>query len=323
MTQKREFKTIREQIEILEGRGLIIDDKEKAEQYLLTNNYYNIINGYSKYFQKSPDSDVYVDGANFNEVFKLYFFDKEIKHLLLNAILSAEHHLKSILAHRFAEKYPNKRYAYLCAECYKQDKTLNIIYTISKISNVINKNINGGNNSISYYVNKYNDVPIWVIVDYLNFGDLRSIISCLPETVQNKISLDLCSFIKENILDFEGLFSPENMNSFIRNIHEVRNICAHNNRLLDFKCRASSKFFMPLHSKYDISKTDNRTTVYTTFLSLQCFLTKTEYGVLNNSIRKRARNLNKHLKSIGINDILQLLGFPSDWNTLPTIPQDS
>lgn len=27
------------------------------------------------------------------------------------------------------------------------------------------------------------------------------------------------------------------MISFIENIHELRNVCAHNNRLLDFRCR--------------------------------------------------------------------------------------
>ena len=71
---------------------------------------------------------------------------------------------------------------------------------------------------------------------------MRSVISCLPETVQNKISLEVCSFVKENILDFEELFSTENMNSFIGNIQEARDACTHNNRLPDFKCRASSKF---------------------------------------------------------------------------------
>lgn len=47
---KKDFKTIEEQIELLRSRGLIIPDEDKAYRYLLTNNYYNIINGYSKFF---------------------------------------------------------------------------------------------------------------------------------------------------------------------------------------------------------------------------------------------------------------------------------
>lgn len=38
------FKTIKEQIKIMEDRGLKIDDYQKAEAYLLENNYYNVIN---------------------------------------------------------------------------------------------------------------------------------------------------------------------------------------------------------------------------------------------------------------------------------------
>lgn len=47
----KEFKTIDEQIEILKNRGLIFKDTNMARRYLLTNNYYNIINGYGNIFK--------------------------------------------------------------------------------------------------------------------------------------------------------------------------------------------------------------------------------------------------------------------------------
>lgn len=48
----KDFKTIDEQLALLRSRGLIIPNEEKARLYLLTNNYYNIVNGYSKYFPR-------------------------------------------------------------------------------------------------------------------------------------------------------------------------------------------------------------------------------------------------------------------------------
>lgn len=72
-------------------------------------------------------------------------------------------------------------------------------------------------------------------------------------SLQNSVARDLSSFIKVNINTTE-IFPPETMMSFIENINDVRNICAHNNRLLDFKCRRDSKFWNPLHSKYQINK---------------------------------------------------------------------
>ena len=50
------FKTIEEQIILLKQRGLIIPDEDKAKKVLLSNNYYNIINGYSKYFPMRGDN---------------------------------------------------------------------------------------------------------------------------------------------------------------------------------------------------------------------------------------------------------------------------
>ncbi len=44
------FKTLDEQISILKSRGLIIPDEEAAKLSLLCNNYYNVINYYSKFF---------------------------------------------------------------------------------------------------------------------------------------------------------------------------------------------------------------------------------------------------------------------------------
>lgn len=93
----KEFKSIDEQIELLKSRGLTIKDEEKAAKYLLTNNYYNIINGYSKPFLKLEDN--YIEGSSFDEVSHLYFFDKEIKDTFFNAILNVEHHVKSVLTH--------------------------------------------------------------------------------------------------------------------------------------------------------------------------------------------------------------------------------
>lgn len=43
------FRTLDEQLNILHKRGLHISDYPRAKRYLLTNNYYNVINGYSKF----------------------------------------------------------------------------------------------------------------------------------------------------------------------------------------------------------------------------------------------------------------------------------
>lgn len=311
------FNSIDEQIEKLKGRGLSIPNEEKAKNYLLTNNYYNIINGYSKYFMVKG-TEKYVDNASFDEISNVYLFDKQIKEAFFNAILDIEHHLKSVCAYYFAEGTKGRRYPYLDINCYDKNKTMQVIKSISIISNIIKnkKKFNQDDNSIYHYVKKYNDVPIWVVVDYFDFGLLESLIRSTNISIQNKIANSLIRFLKDNIPDFNDKFSPETMNTFIKNIREVRNICAHNNRLIGFECRSDSKYFKPLHDLYNISNSvgGNKKTVYATFITMQCFLSKTEFAILNNTIRKRIKNLDNKLESIDINDILKLLGFPTDWH---------
>ena len=307
----KEFKNIDSQLNVLKERGLIIGDYNSAKRYLLTNNYYNIINGYSKYFLENHK---YVNNSTFEEISRLYFFDKEIKFNLFRATTEAESHIKSILAHRFAEEYQDKPYAYLDINCYDNSKVLKVGKLISTLSSIINTNKNQkGDNAIKHYVNKYNDVPIWVLIGFLTFGQTSTLIQNLPTRIQNKIAFDLKGFAMENF-DMTEQFTPEIMMSFINNIREIRNVCAHNNRLLDFNCRASNKYFNCLHSLHNVNNNDKRTDVYNTVLILQCFLSGTEYAQLHNTFKKRVKTLNNRLDSIEINIILESIGFPNNWH---------
>jgi len=263
---QKNFKQVDDQIRILESRGMIIPDHDRCKQYLLTNNYYNIINGYSTYFQTSNGDDQYIRGTSFDEVCNMYSFDNEVKQTMFRAILNVEHHLKSIFAYRFAESYPDKRYSYLDINCYSNEKTLSVGYIISQLSRIINKQKKYPNNSIHHYVNHYDDVPIWVIIDYLDFGELVTMIDCVPRKLQNKIAKDLTSFIKDNLPDFKGQFTSEIMISLIKNIRETRNVCAHNNRLLEFRCRADSMYFPAIYEKYNIKPNGLRKRTFSIFL---------------------------------------------------------
>ena len=167
--------------------------------------------------------------------------------------------------------------------------------------------------SIYHYLSKYKHVPIWVLINYLNLGELRNLLKKTVKSLQNDISKDFCDFISQNIEGKIAVFPPETLNSFLVNINEIRNICAHNNRIIDYKCHQKVKYWEILHDKYQIIE-DNRNSVYSVFVSLQCFISNTEYAVLHNSIRKRINILSNQLKSISVNKILSKLGFPEDWH---------
>ena len=311
------FKTIDEQIQLLRNRKLIIDNENYAKDYLLSNNYYNIINGYSKYFPLEGEN--YKNGTTFEEVESLYRFDRDLKQAFFKAILSVELHLKSIFAYHFGESYGRKPYSYLNIECYDQNKTLSVISTIARLAQIINRQQKYQNTSIHHYVNNHHDVPIWVLVNYLDFGEIRSMIDSAVLSLQNKVAKDMQKFAKRN-LSKAGIFPPEIMMSFIENINEVRNVCAHNNRLLGFQCKSDSKYWADLHKKYNIPADTQRRNVFSVFISMQCFLSVLEYSTLHNTILKLMKNnLIKNLNTVSADSILETLGFPCDWYDTPKI----
>lgn len=318
-TSRKPFLTVDEQIQLLKHRGLEIPDESTAAKMLLSSNYYNIVNGYSKFFPM--DGDTYTNGTTLEEVNRLYVLDLELKQAYLKAVLAAESHLKSIFAYRFAEKFHDVRYAYLDIACYDQEKVLSAVQTIHNLSGIISKQRYISGSSIRHYVENYGNVPIWVLINYADFGDLRYMIANSQKDVQNKVARDMLDFVKQNRPDID-IFPPENMVDLLRNINELRNVCAHNNRLIGFRCRGDSKLWEPLHNAYGLGDRGGRRDPYSVYISLQCYTSKIEFSFLHNTIRKRLRHFRNNVHSLSANRILGALGFPENWvDHAPVMPQ--
>lgn len=313
------FKTIEEQFELLQSRGLTFTDKEKAEKFLLNNNYYNVINCYAKFFMTTDDK--FIEGTNFDEITQVHYFDKEIKSIFFKSILEAEKHFKSILAYRFSEKFRDQKYAYLIASNFNDDDILEVTKTISLLSNIINNYKNKRNNSINHYFYQHGDVPFWILTNYMNFGQLLYFYKYLDDALKNKIAKDFSSFLKDNLESDQIQLTSESLISFIENIIDMRNVVAHNNKLLGFKCKGHVRYIPELHSKYSISNNSEKQDVYNCFIVMQALLSKNQYAILHNTLLKRINYLRNRLNTIEIDVILNSLGFPSDWYKTPKIQQ--
>ena len=94
----KEFKTIAEQIRILETRGMRVG--EAASIVLLRENYYSIINGYKDPFldkeaMQSSADDVYLKGTRFEWLYSLFKFDRELRQITFSYLIQAEAALKT------------------------------------------------------------------------------------------------------------------------------------------------------------------------------------------------------------------------------------
>lgn len=306
------FKTLDQQLSILESRGLVITDKKFTKTYLLENNYYNIVNMYSKFFQTNENK--YIPGTKFEEIKALHIYDTEVKTILLKHIIIAEKYFKSIFTYYFSEAYPDEPFAYLDINNYPNAKPIILTRTFSDISKTIHMGLKSSKkNAIKHYNDRYGVVPMWVLVNELTFRNIIHLYKYTSDKIRNKIAKKLAQFLSSNV-GAHIVLEPRSIDSMLGNLVQIRNCVAHDNKLLGFKCNNHLVHIPLLHDKYDNLSTHSRQSVFFVFLALQCFLPYENYYLLHNSIRKRTIDQVKNLNSISINTVLQSYGFPNNWH---------
>jgi abortive infection bacteriophage resistance protein len=109
---ERPFTTIEDQIKKLDARGLDVSDPQ-TKDILAMENYYNVVNGYKKLLiddTYTGAGERYKGGANFNELYNLFLFDRGLKNVFIKYILEIESNVKAIISHDFSKKYGHDNY---------------------------------------------------------------------------------------------------------------------------------------------------------------------------------------------------------------------
>lgn len=188
------FKTHNQQLKILRDRGL--DVPTSAKRSLESYGYYSIVNGYKwSFLQRGVNGkpitpEQYIKNATFQEIQSLYNFDSELRSILFEALLKYEASLSADLAYRFSEAHPEE-HSYLAINNYTRDsqQVHSVVKTISSLSGVIQYK-SAQKNAINHYVNKHRHVPLWVLVNFLTFGDFNYFYQILTNDIKVKIAKD-------------------------------------------------------------------------------------------------------------------------------------
>jgi len=111
------FKTYRQLVSILRARGVNIKQGSagsRTMRILEKENYYNVVNGYKDLFIDQPHTatheEAYKTSTEFDEIYSLYSFDREIRIIYLKYILKLENHFKTVVSHYFSKQYGFKNY---------------------------------------------------------------------------------------------------------------------------------------------------------------------------------------------------------------------
>ena len=151
------YTTLRQQLKILRSKNMNISingQGAKVKKILERENYYSVINGYKDPFiQTSSNNETFISNTQFENLYTLFTFDRNVRLIYLKFILKIEHQIKSVIAHEFSKKYGHDNYLKLGnfdildnQNCNKKDnnKIKKVLTTIGKLetslSNQMNKN---------------------------------------------------------------------------------------------------------------------------------------------------------------------------------------
>jgi abortive infection bacteriophage resistance protein len=215
---------ISQQIELLKSRNLIFEDEFKAEQFILQNNYYRLAGYWRKYqvnFDKGKNN--FVDNTTFEQIVTLYELDALLGNILQKGFRIFEVCFRSKLAYYMVHSEPNGKFLYLQQNFYS-----NKISDKEKLEDLlikINKEINRSKNKFVKHYQKIENIPIWVAIEMLSFNTVSRMYSRWTNREVNKKVSSSFKLFK----NYEGSIK------IIRSLVDLRNLCAHQERIWNRK----------------------------------------------------------------------------------------
>lgn len=321
MTNSKPFKTLNQQLTLLRSRGLEVPSsaKRSLEQF----GYYSIINGYKWLFlQRNSKGKVikpekFVTDATFEEIQSLYDFDKQLRSILYDALLEYEANIASEISYRFSEEYPEE-HSYLAMDNFSRNthSVASVVGTISSLSNVIKRKSapKQSPNAIKHYVNNHGHVPLWVLVNFLTFGDLNFFYQNSKPNIQRNIAIDFTkkfnrSYHSKNRIDVESIKAINHI------VNHFRNAVAHG-EITYSKTIKSSPNFSSVKRNLNIQNLNlsSQSGVFELVIALKLVLNKKDYTKLTKNILKLLSDYNNKFTSVEFSAILHDMQFPENYN---------
>lgn len=209
--------SIEEQVATLRGRGLAIPDEARARHYLANISYFRLSAYTRPFYQPGCQEHYFLDGTSFEDVLRLYVFDRELRLLLLDAIERLEVTLRAQLTNTLAEHHGP--HGYLNPAIF--DTRYNHGWLLEKLEYAAKgREIE---TFLAHYRKKYRSAPtqppIWMAVELLTFKEVSTLMAKLrlPKDTQS---------IEQHF----GWKMPV-LRSWFRSLSDLRNICAHHGRV--------------------------------------------------------------------------------------------
>lgn len=305
--KSKTFKTLDEQIDILNKKGLVIDDVAFAKSILLRENYF-FLSGYRHLFMNPKDNKSYIENTNFRELYAMFTFDRQLRNIIFKNILIVENNLKSILAYIMSKNHGFKENNYLNPNNFVKDsrKTRQINDLIRKMKRQIN--VNGKQHTATaHYLINYGYIPLWVVVKVLSFGIVGELYTILQYQDQKEIAegfgIDIYSMVE-----------------YLPILANYRNLCAHEDicysnrtqKIIEDTKYHRLLYIPKVEGEYIYGKND----LFALVIILKQLLNEDNFHLFISEVSYELERLSGILEVIKVEKVLHEMGFPSNYKEI-------
>lgn len=209
--------TIKEQIELLQKRGLIINPEDNADHFLSHISYYRL-GEYWHSMQLDKENHIFKANSKFKDAISLYLFDGELKILLFEVIEKIEISLRTKLIYHLSHEFDP--WWFQNFELFTDSKAL--VKTLSSLEEELERT---KEITIKNHYKKHKDdlrfPPAWKSLEQTSFGSLSKLYGNLKNNIASK----------DTIAVTFGVVNHTFLPSWLQSIAQIRNYCAHHSRL--------------------------------------------------------------------------------------------
>lgn len=274
---------------LISEHALMIDDKQTAIDTLNRVNYYRL-SAYGIGLKQPTDAEKYLPGITIQTLYDLYCFDSQLRSILIPVIEAIEIDLRTKIAYHLAMTYGADGYYDASNFQLKTDREGNSIHamTMDKFAKEVihQKSLPCVIHHTQVYGGRF---PIWVAVELFTFGMLSSMYSIMKKDDQKAIS-------KQYGTD------PFYFRSWFLSLVELRNLCAHYNRVYNMPLKQTAKLFTE-HHQYQCNR------LFPILLVIKRMTNKTEHWEVF------LNRLTELIQKYPVAN-LKFMGFPDKWEEI-------
>jgi abortive infection bacteriophage resistance protein len=316
--------THQQQLAQLVGRGLACPDQRAAIDLLKTVGYYRLSAYIYPFRELLPDrtdhsprpyrSDRIRDGVTFEHIEALWRFDRRLRLVCLDAIETIEIGLRSRLAYVLGLRDPLgqvHRQSLDADACSRPARRAGLQTNqdafeqwLAKYDGLANEARN--EDYVVHHRQKYDgDIPIWIAVEFFDFGALSRLFALLDKHDQNTIAEET------------GVHGGPLLAAWLRDVNYIRNLCAHHSRFWNRQPTYKPGKFRPAQigsSLVHAARLEPRNKIYV-HLAILAYLVRSLDPRQNWPLT--LRTLVKKFPDIpGVSPETDM-GFPQSWSDLP------